>query len=284
MSESENGARTAPLHAMEVEWNLVIPTVDVHLVGYGNRLPNDLTLETLAVLKGCKRVFGLPPIHAPAFGIPPMESLIELYRPDHSRQETYEEMAERVLAAAAHDAPVALATYGSPMVGTYATHRIVELAAERGLTVHVSNAVSSFDGIWADLNIDPFRGFEIWEATTFLRLGIQPNTRAHLLLPQAPVLDVTEGIDPETTHLRFTSTITKLRDHLLRFYPAHHELHFVTTGSALGPHLLAAEVDTVVLGELDHPGAQQLSTLLVPGIGRGALDFARSVPAAVDGR
>ena len=54
-----------------VPWNLIVPEVDVHLVGCGNRFPNDFTLEMLAVLRRCKRVFGLPPIQAPEFGIPP---------------------------------------------------------------------------------------------------------------------------------------------------------------------------------------------------------------------
>lgn len=83
MSETENGTSTSdgasqPLGAVEVPFNLVVPEVDIHVVGYGNRLPNDFTLETLAVLKGCKRVFGAPPIHAPQFGIPAMEDLVEL--------------------------------------------------------------------------------------------------------------------------------------------------------------------------------------------------------------
>jgi len=283
MSQTENGTSSdapRPLGVMEVPWNLVLPEVDIHLVGYGNRLPNDFTLETLAVLQRCKRVFGLPPIHAPEFKIPPMESLLHLYSPERNRIEAYEEMAETVLAAAAADPPVALATYGSPMVGTHATHRVIELAAQRGLSIHVSNAVSSFDGIWADLNIDPFSGFEIWEATTFVRLGIEPNTRAHLLLPQAPVFDVSEGIDPQTTYLRTTSTMAVLRDHLLRFYPPEHELSFVTTGSALGPHQLAASIETVALGDLDGPGREKLSTLFVPRAQRESFDFERSTPAS----
>ncbi|GAA1972160.1 hypothetical protein [Amycolatopsis minnesotensis] len=46
----------------------------------------------------------------------------------------------------------------------------------RGLTVHVTNAVSCFDGIWADLTIEPFFGFSVWEATAFVKLGIEPDT------------------------------------------------------------------------------------------------------------
>ena len=266
---------------VEVPWNLVVPEVDIHLVGYGNQLPNDFTLETLAVLQRCKRVFGVPPIHAPAFNIPPMEDLTELYSPDKRRRETYSAWVEIVLDAAAADPPVALATYGSAMVGMFAAHRILERAADRGLTVHVTNAVSSFDGIWADLNIDPFFGFEIWEATVFVRLEIEPDTRAHLLLPQAPVLNVLDGLDPEKMQIEPSASVSLLRDHLLRFYAPEHAVHFVTTGMWSGPHLIASGIETVALRDLDHPGRQPISTLLVPRAERSRFDFDRPGRVAV---
>lgn len=273
------GARGVQDDVVEVPWNLVVPEVDIHLVGYGNRLPNDFTLEMLAVLQRCKRVFGVPPIHAPEFKIPPMQSLLGLYSPDKRRVETYREMVDIVLTAAAADPPVAFATYGSAMVGTYATHRILEVAPQHGLTVHVTNATSSFDGIWADFNIDPLLGFQIWEASVFLRLEIVPNTRAHLLLPQAPVLDVWTGIDPEKMQIELSSNVSTLRDRLLRFYPPDHHVHFDTTGSGAGPHLKAPDIETVALRDLDHPGRQQASTLIVPRVEHSELDF--DLPAQV---
>ncbi|MGI9097800.1 MAG: SAM-dependent methyltransferase [Solirubrobacteraceae bacterium] len=282
MNDADNAsAASAQDGAMEVPWNLVVPEVDIHLVGYGNRLPNDFTLELLAVLQRCKRIFGVPPVHAPSFKVPPMESLLHLYSPDRHRAETYRDMVETVLAAAAADPPVGFATYGSAMVGTYATHRILEVAPQRGLTVHVTNATSSFDGIWADFNIDPCRGFEIWEATMFLRLEIVPNTRAHLLLPQAPMLDVSVGIDLDKMQMQPSSTVPALRDRLLRFYPPDHEVHFDTTGSGAGPHLRAPDIETVALRDLDHPGRQQASTLIVPRLQRAELDFDRPPQFAV---
>src|SRR5438105_3039362 len=173
--------RTTSLSAgvTEVPWNLYVPTVDIYLVGYGLRMPNDFTVEMLAVLQRCKRIFGFPPIHAPAFRIPQMESLLGLYGPEKNRLQSYREVVETVLEAAATDPPVGLATYGSAVVGMLPAHRILEEAPKRNMTVHVTNAVSSFDGIWADFNIDPFFGFEVWEATLFLRAKIEPNPRAN---------------------------------------------------------------------------------------------------------
>lgn len=249
---------------VEVPWNLVVPEVDVYLVGYGNRLPNDFTLELLAVLHRCTRRFGVPPIHAPDFGIPSVESLMHLYDPGKRRLETYAEWARIVLDAAAADPPVAFATYGSAMVGALAMHRILEQAQHRGLTVHVSNAASSLDGIWADFGIDPCDGVSIWEASVFLRLQIGPDPRADVLLPQAPMLDVKGGIDTVSLRLEASSTVARLRDYLLRFYPPEHPVHFATTASGAGADMLVSHVETLALADLDHPGSHQGSTLLVP--------------------
>jgi hypothetical protein len=255
---------TAPTTVLEVPWSLVIPTADTYLVGYGQRVPNDFTLEMLAALQRCKRVFAVPPIHAPAFKIPEMESLLHLYGPDKHRLDTYQEVVSIVLEAAASDPPVAFATYGSVMVGTYPAHRILEEAPRRNLTVHVTNAVSSFDGIWADFNIEPFFGFEIWEATMFLQLGIEPDTRKNVLLPQAPFLGVAKGPDPANWTMQPTTIMPRLREHLLGFYSPDHRVHFIRTGSGVGPRAFDSDVETLSLSELGHPGRDWGSTLLIP--------------------
>lgn len=261
---------------IEIPWNLVVPEADIYLVGYGNRMPNDFTLEMLAVLKSCKRIFGAPPIHAPSFGVPRMENLMVHYGPDKKRPATYREWLELILAAAAEEPPVAFATYGSAMAGTWVTHQLLEEAPRRGLSVHVTNAVSFLDGIWADLNIEPFYGFEIWEATGFVLLDIQPDTRAHLVLPQAPVFEVAEGPDMVGRNMKKSSTIAALRDHLLRFYPADHEVVYIRTTAGTGSRALSPDIERVRLADLDHPGRNQIGTLLVPGLDRPEkLDFRR---------
>jgi uncharacterized protein YabN with tetrapyrrole methylase and pyrophosphatase domain len=204
---------------------------------------------------------------------------LALYGTGKRRTDTYAEMAETVLAAAAADPPVALATYGSAMVGTNPTHLILELAPRRGLSVHVTCAPSSLDGIWADFNIDPLLGCEVWEATAFLRFGIEPDIRAHLVLPQVPVLNVHEGIDPQTLDIEISSTVVELRDHLLRFYPPDHKVHHVTTGSGPGS-LYAPIVETVALRDLRDSGSTRHSTMLVPRIGAPGIDFGRPADIA----
>ena len=37
--------------------------------------------------------------------------------------------------------------------------------------------------------------------------------------------------------IKLSSTVAKLRDHLLRFYPPDHEVHFDTTSAGSGSHV-----------------------------------------------
>lgn len=266
-------------------YELVVPIADVYLVGYGMRAPNDFTLETLAVMKQAKRIFGVPPIDASAFGVPRMESLLPLYGPEKKRSKTYREMVDTVLDAAEQEGPVVFATYGSSMVGTLPAHLIVEEAASRGLTVHVSNTVSSFDGIWSQFNIEPFFGFQIWEATAFVTMEVEPDTSANLLLPQANVYGVKGGPDASNNlEIERTSTVAELRDHLLKFYPPDHEVHHVKAASGSGEGGVNAVVETIMLKDLDQPGRQLVSSLLVPRApdyahkGKLRLDFQAHVP------
>ena len=261
-ADAASTAAASSAKSIDVSWELNVPVADLHIVGYGMRLPNDLTLETLAILKRCKRVFGAPPINAPAFGVPEMENLMELYAPDKPRMDTYSEMVTRVLEAAA-DGPVGFATYGSAMVGTLPAHRLLEEAPRRGLSVHVANAVSSFDGIWADFNIEPFFGFQVWEATALVLHEVIPDTKATLLLPQAPVYGVQTGIDPTTMRIELSREVSELQHYLLRFYPADHVVHAATTSTGLGSSLLSI-VKSVPLGELDSVEGHASSTLVVP--------------------
>ncbi|MEW9555357.1 SAM-dependent methyltransferase [Nonomuraea sp. NPDC050783] len=257
--------------SVTVPWDLRVPEADIYLVGYGMQLPNDFTLEMLAVLKRCTRVFAVPPLHAPDFGLPTMEDLTQHYGPDKDRSITYRQWTDLILSAAAAEPPVAFATYGSVMCGASTAHQLLQQAPERGLRVHVTKTVSCFDGIWADLNIEPFYGFSVWEASVFLDLAIVPDTKSNLLLPQAPVLRIKQGPDIAAATIAVSSQITALRDHLLRFYPAEHPVHYIHTASGTAAR---TDLETMPLAKLDHPGAQSHSTLLIPRLDAPArLDF-----------
>ena len=55
--------------------SLRIDDADIYLIGFGLRIPNDLTLEAIAALNRCQRVFGVPPIDLTSIGLPRVEDL-----------------------------------------------------------------------------------------------------------------------------------------------------------------------------------------------------------------
>lgn len=255
----------------DVPWQLSVPLADVYVVGYGNRLPNDFSLEMLAVLKRCGHVFGAPPIHAPDLGLAPMESLMAAYRSGRRRADVHDELAETVLAAAEHDAPVAFATYGSAMVGMPACHLLLARASRRGLSVHVTSAPSSLDGVWTQVGLDPLSGIEIWDATAFMDHAGEPDAGVSLLLAQVGLMELPGVSKP----------VAALRDRLLCSHDADHEVHFVTVPGA-ARHAPHADIETLRLGELERGGRKALSTLLIPGSKRAAQSA--GAPAPPSGR
>jgi uncharacterized protein YabN with tetrapyrrole methylase and pyrophosphatase domain len=122
-----------------------------------------------------------------------------------------------------------------------AAHRLLDEGRRRGLTVHVANAVSALDGIWAQLSIDPFAGCQVRSASDLVQSDVVPDTRATLVLRAA------------------TANGGRLRDHLLRFYPARHIVHIATAGPGLDSVLTS-----VSLGELAAVTRVVGSTLVVP--------------------
>jgi hypothetical protein len=94
--------------AKTVSWELVVPEAELELIGYGMRMPNDFTLERLAILQQCKRILGGPPADLSAFGIAPMEHLLLLYDSSQPRLKTYGDVEALVLAAETESPPVAL--------------------------------------------------------------------------------------------------------------------------------------------------------------------------------
>jgi hypothetical protein len=234
---------------------------DVYLVGWGHRAPNDLTLETLALLRRVTAVFALPPLEGVDLGVGVVD-LRELATAGRARSDVWDAIAETVVTAATTRPPAAFATFGSAAVGTPVVSRVLEAAAAAGLQVHVSPAVSCLEAMWSAIRFDPFNGVLVCDAAAFLRGGWIPPTAVDMLLTQAPALDLTTV--PASGEELAAIDLAPLRNHLLRFYPAGHEVVFVQVAS----HAVPARVNRLALGELG-PSPGDLSTLLVPRLHGG---------------
>lgn len=171
-----------------------IPDVDVYLVGLGLQVPNDLTLEAIGAMRLSDEILAIPAVDLKEFGIREMKDLSSLYGKGKSRRDTYHEMAEIVLEECQREKKVSFVTYGSAVVGTRAAHIVGTEGQRRGLEVHLCRTASSYEGMWFRLGIDPFMGFETWEASMFVRYGVQPNRTANLLLTGVSLFGIEDDV------------------------------------------------------------------------------------------
>jgi uncharacterized protein YabN with tetrapyrrole methylase and pyrophosphatase domain len=233
---------------------VALPAADIYLVGTGQRCPDDLSLAAISAMRRSRRIFALPPVSMDGLDLPEMVDLRAAYGRERLRRDTYREMADVVLAAALADPPVSFLTFGSAMVGALPAHTVLAEAPAAGLRLHVCAAPSFVEGIWAELNVDPFDGVLIWDATAFLASGAAPPTTAHLLLAQPAFLDRFTARSGATE-----SAVGRLRDRLLQHYDAGHRACFVRVAESATP----TATEWTTLGALTE-APNDLSSLFVP--------------------
>ena len=150
---------------------------------------------------------------------PKVHNLLDEYKEGGSRLETYRAMAAKVVAAAMENPPVSFAVYGHPTVYVYPSKLIRKAAHYLGLRVHTAAAVSSFDTMLIDLNIDPgLYGLQIYDANAVLAEHRKLDPEVPCLLLQVDAVESVFHTAAPNRPRRFR----RLQEHLLQFYPPSH--------------------------------------------------------------
>jgi hypothetical protein len=216
----------------EVPAQVGSPVPDIYILGTGILNIWHLTREIEACLRESKQVF----LVDPGFGVaeyiaglgPKVHNLLVEYKNGGSRLDTYRTMAARVVAAAMDTPPVSFAVYGHPTFLVYPSTLIRKAAKYLGLHVHTASAVSSFDTMLIDLDLDVGRyGLQMYDANTVLvdRRKLDPEVPCMLLQ-----VDAVESAFHTVGKSR-PSRFRRLQDHLLQFYPPNHVLTNVRSAS-----------------------------------------------------
>ena len=177
---------------------------------------------------------------------------------EKSRQDTYREMAEAMLAEVRAGRRVCGAFYGHPGVFAQAPHRAIEQARREGFTAEMEAGVSAEDCLYADLGIDPGRfGCQHYEASQLMFYRRRLDTSAYLVLWQAAVAGDRSfrrfGTGPEYVQL--------LVDLLARDYPPDHPC---TIYEAATLPIQSPRIETVPLRDLAGAGLRLQSTVVLP--------------------
>ena len=239
--------------------------VDLYIVGLGIRGASQVTKETEGVLRRCRRVFSaavFPQMNRYLRTIcPDVIDLNFLRRQGEIRLKVYERMVEMVLEGAGESPPVALATYGHPLVYMAPSRWLLHRAPQCGLTVKMLAAVSSIDCLFVDLQLDPGPGgLQMYGANALLlrKRPLQPDVPCLILQPGS----VETGLDSMNVGSR-PKRFRRLKEYLLGFYPPTHEVIVATAPSALKGLPVQKGV---TLGKLEsaHTHLYQDATLYIP--------------------
>lgn len=196
---------------------------------------------------------------------PRAESLITFYAQDKRRDRTYEQMVRRILAGVRRGRLVCAALYGHPGVLTYAGHEAIRRARREGFTARMLPGVATDACLFADVGLDPARGYQSFEATDFVvRRHRRFDPTSALVLWQVDALG-----DPTYQERGFPARhLPVLRDILIERYGAQHEI--VLYRAPLFP-TATPEIRRARLGRLRRADVQGV-TLYVPPRERPAPD------------
>ncbi|MBF9133952.1 hypothetical protein I0C86_34200 [Plantactinospora sp. S1510] len=239
---------------------------DIAVVGLGILGVRHITAETTDVIRRCSRVF----LVDATFGVeehlrtlnPNVTSLLHLYGLGKPRLGSYQSMAAAVVSAAVEESPVCFATYGHPQMYCHPTALIRNAGKLLGLRVDVLAGVSSLDTLLIDVGYDiSAHGLQIYDATDIvLRQRPLQNDVACVLWQTTTFADPTFRLAvPDAERL------SRLRDHLLRFYPPEHRVFvvFSRTHPALEPVVTGHRLSH--LAEALSSGPQS-GTLFIPPV------------------
>lgn len=241
---------------------------DVYLLGSGIRGTLQVTRETEQALSVCARVYVL---HADAAILDyaskfcgDVRDVAHLYEGQVVRRDVYEAIADLLVGdVRSGTRPVGFLVHGHPLFLVSAAEYTLEQARAAGLQAVALPAVSSFDTILCDLEIDYGYALQMFDSTTLLELQAPLNPRVPLLIFQLAttlnpsVVRVDPGaqlLEPLAAFLRGT-------------YPATHPCQIVYSSAQV---FESSELLTIRLEELPTSSLVELwrrPTLYVPPIG-----------------
>jgi precorrin-6B methylase 1 len=200
---------------------------------------------------------------------PDAENLADAYAVGKSRDLTYEEMTERVLAPVRRGKRVCAIFYGHPGVFAITPHEAIRRARAEGHAARMLPGVSALDCLFADLGVDPGDvGCQEYEATDFLLRRRRFDPCAGLVLWQIGVVGV---VDYREEALWSRAGLAVLTERLRETYPAKHEVvvYEATTLPLSPPKILR-----LPLRDLAAADVTAISTLWVPPLPDRRTDLA----------
>jgi tetrapyrrole methylase family protein/MazG family protein len=220
----------------------------ITVVGLGPGAPALLTVEAQQFLRSVGEIYVRTRKH-PTVATLAAQATVHSFDAIYERAETFEqvyaEIAVRIVELGQRQQGVVYAVPGHPLVGEASVRRILALAEEKGLAVHVIEGLSFIEPICTRLRQDPLNGWQIADATD---LSLQHYPAVN---PDLPLL---------VGQLYSREIAADIKLALMTIYP---DDHLVTLVRAAGT--TDESLSTIPLYELDRSGTiDHLTSLYVP--------------------
>jgi len=220
------------------------------IIGLGPGSIDDLSRKAWRTLEAAQTVYLRTEQHPCVPDLPQRaryESFDHLYEAATSFEAVYNSIVQKLITAAQTE-DVVYAVPGDPFVGEATTPRLIQLAAEREISVNIINGISFIEPVLRQLGIDALDGLQIMDGLTLAAMHHPP------LNPEFPALVA-------QVYSREVASNVKLT--LMNQYPDEFEvqlIHAAGTGQQ--------QVETLPLYEIDRcPHINHLTSLYVPALG-----------------
>jgi uncharacterized protein YabN with tetrapyrrole methylase and pyrophosphatase domain len=232
------------------------------IVGSGIKSISHITTETRNIIRNADKVLYILADFLTKKWIVEMNSSSEdmhrFYENDKPRQQSYEEMNEYTLSFVRKNLNVCVVYYGHPGVFCTPGHLSVKQAREEGYEAVMLPGISAEDCLFGDLNIDPAKGCQSFEATDFLLYQRIFDPCCNLVLWQ---IGVTGHLDFQLGGYNHKDGVKILTDYLLETYPENHQ---VTVYEASTYGTCEPIIQRINLINLPEAIISSVSTLFVP--------------------
>lgn len=227
---------------------------ELALLGWGMRGLQHLTVQHLAVLSSADDIIvtagATPELLSLVRGLGGrVHDLSDHYRDGARRVQVYGALAREVVKVARRRRRTVFLQYGHPMLYSRPTRMVLQLAAEKALKTIVLSGISSMDEIFAFLRLDiRERDLQVFHAEHLYQRGKQIDPQSDLLVmqpggPSCPIIWRHPEIRVRSSRgamvkllLRLQTHYERLREVLLRHYPARHPVQAIniSAGDAVG--------------------------------------------------
>lgn len=209
-----------------------MPTIDIYLLGSGIHGQLHFSIETIQALSSSRVVFVLHDdlsIHnyIRKFYCNDVRDLAVLYKDKVVRADVYHDISKLLVEEALNEPKVSLLVHGHPLFLVSAAEYTLALAQSKSLEVSILPAISSFDTILCDLQIDYGYGLQMFDASTLIQRKWMFNSALPMLIFQLATT-LNENIifnEPQS------SVLSPLVDFLLKKYPPEHICTIVHSAS-----------------------------------------------------